>query len=215
VTEQLLIGGLAVFGAAFGFAADRISVRWPAHEEDYRPRPIDWRTVVMALVGAVYFGGLGFRWADDPLSLLILAVIGGALVVLLATDLDQRILPDILTLPLIGLTGVLLVAGWSPLLVGKELGLVSGVAAALIAPAFLFLTDRLVHGDLGDGDLKLAVSIGLLCGLSLLVRGVLLASIGFAVILIVLIVLGRLSLRSAVPLGPVLIVGAFLAILLG
>ena len=211
----LLVGGLAAIGAVLGFAADRLSVRWPAHEEDYRERGLDWRTAVLVIVGAVFFGGLGIRWEADVRSLVILLLIGAALIVLLATDLDQRLLPDLLTLPLIAVTGVLLVIGWSPLLYGKELGLVSGVGAALAAPAFLFVTDRLLKGDLGEGDLKLAVSIGLLCGLSLLVSGLLVASIGFSIVLVVLIVLGRLSLRSAIPFGPVLILAAFVAALLG
>ena len=211
----LLIGGLAIAGGLLGLAADRLSVRWPTHEPDYRARGVDWRTAILVIVGAVYFGGVAGRWEHDLRSLVILVVIGAALLVLLATDLDQKLLPDLLTLPLILVTGVLLVIGWSPLLAGKELGLVSGIAAALIAPAFLFVTDRVLHGDLGEGDLKLAVSIGLLCGLSLLVSGLLVASIGFSAVLLVLIALRRLSLRSAVPFGPVLILAAFAAALLG
>jgi len=211
----VLVGGLAVLGALVGFAADRLSVRWPAHEEEYRERGLDWRTAVLVIVGAAFFGGLGYRWDSDVRSLVILVLIGGALIVLLATDLDQRLLPDLITLPLIAVTAVLLVIGWSPLLMGKELGLVSGIGAALAAPAFLFVTDRVLKGDLGEGDLKLAVSIGLLCGISLLVSGLLVASIGFSIVLVLLIVLGRLTLRSAIPFGPVLILAAFVAALLG
>ena len=213
--NYLLVGGMAIFGIVLGVAADRLSVRWPDHEQDYRPRGLDWRTAVLVIVGAVFFGGLAARWESDVRSLAILAVIGAALLVLLATDLDQKLLPDLITLPLIGVTGVLLLIGWSPLLAGKALGLASGIAAALVAPAFLFVTDRILHGDLGEGDLKLAVSIGLLCGLSLLISGLLVASIGFSAVLLVLIVLGRLSLRSPVPFGPVLILAAFVAALLG
>ncbi len=103
-----------------------------------------------------------------------------ALIVLLATDLDQKILPDWVTLPLIVLTGAWLVAGWSPLLAGKDLGIASGIAAGILAPLFLFVSDRILRGDLGDGDLKLAVSVGLLTGISLLVTGLLVASILFS-----------------------------------
>jgi leader peptidase (prepilin peptidase)/N-methyltransferase len=215
MTIGLFIGGMALAGAVLGFAADRLSIRWPAHEEDYRPRGLDWRTAVLVIVGAVFFAGVAARWESDLRSLAILAVIGAALIVLLATDLDQKLLPDLLTLPLIVVTGALLLLGWSPLLAGKDLGLVSGVAAAIVAPAFLFVTDRILRGDLGEGDLKLAVSVGLLCGLSLLVSGLLVASIGFSAVLLVLIALGRLSMRSPVPFGPVLILAAFVAALLG
>jgi leader peptidase (prepilin peptidase)/N-methyltransferase len=215
MTSTMAVVALAVFGAIFGLAADRLSVRWPEHEEGYRRRGLDWRSTAVVTVGAIFFGGLAFRWGNDPRSLLILGIIGTALLVLLAIDLDQKLLPDLLTLPLIVVTGVILVLGWSPLLADKELGLASGVAAALIAPAFLFITDRILRGELGEGDLKLAVSIGLLCGISLLIRGLLVASIGFSAVLVVLIVLRRISLRTPVPFGPVLILAAFVAILIG
>ena len=90
----------------------------------------------------------------------------------------------------------------------------SGVAAAIGATLFLFLTDKLLHGALGGGDLKLAVSLGLLCGITRLFVGFLLASLAFAAVLLVLIALRRVSLRTAVPFGPALIGAAFVAMLL-
>jgi leader peptidase (prepilin peptidase)/N-methyltransferase len=189
-------------------------VRWPPHLADYRPRGIDWRTCLLVAAGAFVFGGLAARWLDQP-GFLFLAAVCAALIVLLATDLDQKILPDWVTLPLIVLNGIWLVAGWSPLLAGKELGLASGIAAGILAPLFLFVTDRILRGDLGDGDLKLAVSVGLLSGISLLITGLLVASILFSVVLIALIAAKRIGLRSAVPFGPVLIAAAFVAILIG
>lgn len=215
MTPTALIAALAIAGAILGLAADRLSVRWPGHEADYRPRGRDWRTVVLMVAGAAVFGGLAARWQSDPQALVLLAVVVVALIVLLATDLDQKLLPDLITLPLIAFTALLLLLGWSPLLAGKELGLVSGIAAGVAAPVFLFVTDRLIGGDLGDGDLKLAVSVGLLCGISLLVAGLLVASIGFSGVLLVLIAAKRLSLRSPVPFGPVLIATAFVAMLTG
>lgn len=204
----------AVGGALFGIAADRLSARWPAHEQGVESRPLDWRTVLVALVGAVVFGGLAAHWSD-PRDLAILTATAGALLVLLATDLDQKLLPDLLTLPLIGVAAALLVIGWSPLLADKPLGIASGILAAVGAPIFLFITDRLLGGQLGDGDLKLAVGIGLLTGVSLLVAGLLVASVGFSVVLIGLMALRRIGLKSAVPFGPVLIFGTFIALLIG
>jgi leader peptidase (prepilin peptidase)/N-methyltransferase len=212
--ETLWIAGLAIVGGLIGFLADRLSVRWPAHLEDYRPRGLDWRTVFLIGVGAFVFGGLAARWLAEP-GFLFLCAVSAALIVLLATDLDQKILPDWVTLPLIVVTGIWLVAGWSPLLSGKDLGIVSGIAAGVLAPVFLFVTDRLLRGDLGDGDLKLAVSVGLLTGISLLVTGLLVASILFSAVLLVLMAVRRIGLKSAVPFGPVLIAAAFVAVLIG
>lgn len=210
----MAVAAFALTGAILGLMADRLSVRWPPHLLEYRPRRLDWRTLTMVITGAVVFGVLADRWLDRP-GFIFLAVVVAALLVLLATDLDQKLLPDWVTLPLIALTGLWLLAGWSPLLAGKELGLVSGIAAGIAAPVFLFVTDRLLRGDLGDGDLKLAVSVGLLSGISLLITGLLVASLAFSVVLLALIALRRIGLRSAVPFGPVLIAAAFVAVLIG
>ena len=73
------------------------------------------------------------------------------------------------------------------------------------------MLDRVVGGDLGFGDVKLAVSLGLMFGLSALFYGLVVASIGFAVVLLALIVTKRLGLKTAIPFGPVLIFAAFIA----
>src|SRR5437762_9170562 len=106
----------ATVGALAGLAADRIAARWPAHEEGVVvPRPVDWRTVVLAVAGATVAAILVARWTE-PLDLVVLSVYAVVLLVLFAIDLDQRLLPDVLTLPLIVFTAVVLLAGWSPLL---------------------------------------------------------------------------------------------------
>src|SRR6188508_1191874 len=107
--DTLAVVALALVGGLIGLIADRISVRWPAHAADYRPRGLDWRTLALMGAGAFVFGGLAARWLAEP-GFLFLAAVSAALIVLLATDLDQKILPDWLTLPLIVLTGVWLVA---------------------------------------------------------------------------------------------------------
>jgi len=213
VTIELLVPLLAIVGAVVGFAADRLSTRWPDHEEGYARRGLDWRTALLTLGGGLVFAALAVRW-PDPGPLVILLGFSAALLVLLATDLDQRLLPDLITLPMIAVAALLLVAGWSPLLAGKEFALVSGVAAAIAAPAFLFVTDLLIKGDLGSGDLKLAVSLGLLAGILRLFVGFLIASVVFAGVLVLLLVVRRVSLRSAVPFGPVLIGATFVAMFL-
>ena len=59
------------------------------------------------------------------------------------------------------------------------------------------------------------MSVGLLTGITLLITGLLVASIAFSVVLLALIALKRIGLRTAVPFGPVLIATAFVAVLVG
>jgi leader peptidase (prepilin peptidase) / N-methyltransferase len=202
----------ALAGGALGLIADRLSTRWPEHEADYRPRGLDWRTGVVTITGAAVAAGLVLRW-QDPQALVLLGAFAVPLIVLLATDLDQRMLPDLLTLPLVLYAAVLMVLGISPLLAGLELPIVSAVAAGVGAPVLLLVTDRLLGGDLGGGDVKLAAAIGLLAGVTRMFGGFLVASVAFALVLVVLMAARRVGRRTAVPFGPVLIGTAFIAIL--
>jgi leader peptidase (prepilin peptidase)/N-methyltransferase len=210
--QSLLAALMAVVGGLLGLGADRLATRWPAHEPGVTPRGLGWRTLVVAIGGAVLFGGLVLRWPDGR-DLLLMLIFGATLVVLLATDLDQRLLPDLLTLPLVGYAAVALVLGFSPLLRGLELGLASGVAAGIGAPVLLLISDRLLGGDLGGGDVKLAAAVGLWTGVTRFLTGFLVASVVFAALLIVLMAARRVGLRSAVPFGPVLIGAAAVAML--
>ncbi|MBX3031792.1 MAG: prepilin peptidase [Chloroflexi bacterium] len=206
----LVVGGGA--GAAWGLVADRISARWPAHPGGV-VRAVDWRTVAVAIASGVTFALLLARWPELA-DRVVLGIYLGALMVLLATDLDQRLLPDVITLPLVGYALVVVVLGLDPLVAGKDLGIASSIVAGIAAPALLLLTDRLFGGALGMGDVKLAVSLGLMAGITRLVTGFLLATIAGAVVLVGLMALGRLSRRSIVPFGPILIGAGVIAALL-
>lgn len=206
----LLVGGGA--GAAWGLVADRLAARWPAHADGV-VRAVDWRTVVVVLGSAVTFALLLARWPELA-DRIVLGIYLGALMVLLATDLDQRLLPNVITLPLVGYALVVVILGLDPLLAGKDLGIVSAVVAGIAAPAVLLVTDRLFGGALGMGDVKLAVSLGLMTGITRLVAGFLLATIAGAVVLLALMAIGRLSRRSIVPFGPILIAAGVVATLL-
>jgi leader peptidase (prepilin peptidase)/N-methyltransferase len=207
MTAGVLVAVVA--GAVFGVGADRLAARWPVHD-DGSVRGLDWRTVVVTLASAATFGALVARW-QEPSALVALGIYLAALMVLLATDLDQRLLPDVITLPLIvyaaavTLLPPLVGAELNPLLADKELGVASAIAAAVLAPLLLAVTDRLFRGSLGMGDLKLSVSLGLMSGLSLLFLGFLVATTAFAIVVIVLLVARRISLRTAIPFGPALI----------
>ncbi len=207
----------ALLGAGYGFAADRLSARWPVHE-DGSVRALDWRTIAVVLGSGAAFGLLAARWTE-PVDLLVLGIYVAALMVLLATDLDQKLLPDLITFPLMAYALIVLVLGLNPVLEDKAQvfiadGDLTAILAAIAAPALLAITDRLFRGALGMGDLKLAVSLGLMFGLSQLFIGFLLGTIAFAVVVLALVLSRRVSLKTAVPFGPALIAAGVLAAVL-
>jgi leader peptidase (prepilin peptidase)/N-methyltransferase len=204
---------LAVVGAAIGLAADRFATRWPEHDEEHLPgRPVDWRTVVTAATGAVALGLLPLRFGTDPLAMVVFGAWFVTLIVGLATDFDQRVLPNELTLPVIPVALIYALSGLNPL-VGTEF--VPAILAAVLIPAVLYLPSLpFGAGAFGLGDVKLLVGVGLLLGGERALGGTLFGLILAGVVLLVLLAARRIGRKSLVPFGPFLIIGALWAVLI-
>jgi len=211
VTLPVVLFALA--GGAWGLACDRIAVRWPEHDEPGLPggRAPGWRTAVAVALGALGLGLVPVRFAG-PAELALFGAYIAALTLLLATDLDQRLLPNEITLPAIPLALAAAVAGANPLVPPGEAAIAA--IAAIAVPALLFVVAiPFGAGAIGLGDLKLLVSVGLTAGAWRLVMGVIWGCLLAGVVIALLLVARRVTLRSFIPFGPFLIVGAFWAIL--
>ena len=202
----------AVAGLGWGFIADRISARWPEHE-DGSIRGLDWRTVLIILIGGAAFGATVARFGGNPAELLVIGVYVVALVLAFATDLDQRLLPDVITLPLVALALGAFASGSGPFVhTPEDLAWAAATAIGIVVGLFL-LAIPFGAGAIGQGDLKLLISVGLLGGalnvFYALVAGALLAG----VVVAILVFTRRISMKSFVPYGPFLIAGTLWAIL--
>ena len=180
--------------------------------------PVRYLLVEMA-TGAL-FAGVAWTWGLDPL-LPALLVLTWALVVATVIDLEFRIIPNRLTyrLPLV-LLPLVVGAAWMD---GAWIDLRRAAITAIALPGVMLLlseTFRLLRGQpgIGMGDIKLAISLGLvvgyLGGLEIVVfaYGTVISAV---VIAFVLILRGRARLASRIPFGPYLAVGAMLVILAG
>jgi leader peptidase (prepilin peptidase)/N-methyltransferase len=193
-----------------------------AHEHPHEHRPglghgvvrlrgLDWRTLVVAAFGAVALGLVPLRH-PDPAGALLVGTYLAALVLLLATDLDQRLLPDVVTLPLAGLVPVVTVLGWNPFVAPGSLPVAALVAVAV--PALLYLLSLpFARGAFGMGDVKLLVSAGLLVGPSLLLSAVVVGVFLAGAAILVLLAARRITLKTFIPYGPFLILGTAWALL--
>ena len=128
-------------------------------------------------------------------------------------DLDSFILPDVLTYPAAILalsTPLFLPVDWLETVLG---GLCGAGIFLLLQQAYL----RLRGIDaLGTGDIKLMLSLGALVGLSLLPLMILLSAL--CALAIAVVYLRRpegQGLRTAIPFGPFLCLGAVLTLLWG
>jgi leader peptidase (prepilin peptidase)/N-methyltransferase len=202
----------AALGLGWGFASDRIAARWPAHD-DGSVRKVDWRTILVVLLGGAAFAAAVARFGGQPAHLLFIGVYVVALVLLFATDLDQKLLPDIITLPLILLALAAFATGGGPYVHSiEDLAWAAGTALAIVVGLYL-LAIPFGAGALGEGDLKLLVSVGLLAGALKLFYGLVIGALLAGVIVAILVFVRRLSMKSFVPYGPFLIAGALWTIL--
>jgi leader peptidase (prepilin peptidase)/N-methyltransferase len=191
--------------AALGAAAERLASVWPA--EEARRRPTGPRTVLLAavagLAAAAVVAKSSLPWWATGAHLALL----GLLLVLTATDLEQRRLPHLLLDPLIAI-GVLLVPinpGMDPVL---------ALIGAIAAVAFLGALALVVRGGLALGDLYLVAPIGLMLGWPATFTALFAAAFLSAATSLVLLATRRVGLRSYIPFGPFLVAGAVLTLLL-
>jgi leader peptidase (prepilin peptidase)/N-methyltransferase len=199
---------LLIGGAVFGVIADRLATRWPEHDEEHPAgRAIGWRTVASAAIGAFAFWLLADRLGTaEPVVQALFGVWFAALVVGFAVDLDQRLLPDVLTLPFIGLALLLDIFGRNPF-VGDSLLLTAVLAVAV--PLVIYLASiPFGAGAFGMGDVNLLVGVGLMLGFVRSFTGLLAGLFVAGFVLVVLLAIRRIDRRTFIPFGPFLIFGA-------
>jgi leader peptidase (prepilin peptidase) / N-methyltransferase len=146
---------------------------------------------------------LGFTWTLVALTLI---------------DLDHKLLPDSLTLPLLW-AGLLVNLGLfgTPLFAPTLKSAVLGAAAGYLALWTVYQLFKLATGKegMGYGDFKLLAAIGAWVGWQLLPLVILLSAVVGSVVGIAMIVLGGRSSQTAIPFGPYLAAAGWIALLWG
>ena len=166
---------------------------------------VSWRYPLVEILMALLSLALFIRFGYHPQYFLFL-LFAGTLLTLSFIDLDHKILPDVLTLPgiAVGWAVSFLPGGISWL--DSLIGLVSGGGALyLVAALYARITGR---EGLGGGDMKLLAMIGAWLGWISLPLIVLMSSLSGAVIGSVFILVGGKSVRTQIPFGPFLSLGA-------
>ena len=169
------------------YCQEAISIRYPAVE----------------LLTAALFMGVFLRWGISAYTLA-----GWALTVILVSsafiDLDEGIIPDVITIPgvVLGLVVSFVTIGFFPALWG-----------ALAFGGVLFLVAVISKGGMGGGDIKLAAVIGAFTGIPGAIITLLLSSFLGAVFGITLMLMGRAGRKTPVKFGPFLAIGAYTAYL--
>lgn len=156
-----------------------------------------------ALGGGLILGRLGFDWEGLGLALAFWVSL-----VILLIDIRHYLIPDIAVLWLTGAACLVWVA--HPTMV------INGLLGASVGAGFLGILVAITRGKgMGLGDVKLAIPLGLLLGLSKTIIGLWLAFILGSLVGLGLLASRRRGWRDAIPFGPFLLVGAGLAMIWG
>ncbi|MEH0843018.1 A24 family peptidase [Micromonospora sp. CPCC 205711] len=169
---------------------------------------------VSALVGAVVFGGLAAARGTEP-DLPVFLLVAAIGLVLARVDLAWLRLPDPLVLAA-GATAAVGLLG-AALAIGTPYRLLGAVAGAALSFALYVMLALLPGSRLGFGDVKLAAALGLplgWLGWPTLWLGLFLPHLLNGVLVVGLLATRRVRRDTALPFGPALLAGAWLAVLL-
>ena len=173
--------------------------------------PVSWMYPIVEILTALT---LVSAYELYGLTLLggVRALFACGLIVLFVTDLQHKILPNVITVPGIAV-GVLcsffLPPGWRDSLLGI---LVGGGTLFAIGETYYRLRGQ---EGLGMGDVKLLGMIGAFLGWKLVLLTLVLASFAGSLVGVALIVSGRGNMKYALPFGTFLAVGALVAAIWG
>jgi leader peptidase (prepilin peptidase)/N-methyltransferase len=166
---------------------------------------IPWRDPAVELASALLITGCVVAFGLTGMAALA-ALSCGALVVVTATDLEHRIVPNRVVLPAAAAvlalhTAVSPSAEW--------------VLAALGAAGALFLVALAYRGGLGMGDVKLALLIGAMLGRTAPLALMLATLLALVPSLVLLARHGSRARKLAIPFAPFLALGSVIALFAG
>jgi leader peptidase (prepilin peptidase)/N-methyltransferase len=175
-------------------------------------QPISLRYPFVEALNGLLWLAVWLKFGPQPETLVFLPFLSG-MVVLFFTDLDEQLLPDVVTYPLAA--AGLVLAAWNgrldlaPGVLGS--GSVSGrllsaaAGAALGAGVFVVMMivwkALFVREAMGWGDPKLMLGVGAFTGIPGVVLTILLASVAGTLVNLPLLLAGRRRMTSEVPFG--------------
>ena len=134
------------------------------------------------------------------------------MIVLCVIDFQVQILPDVITLPGVGIglvAGSLLEPGWTSSLVGMVAG---GGVLWVVGEGYLRIRGQ---QGMGMGDVKMLAMIGAFLGWPSMLITLLLASVLGSVVGVAMVLLNRGGMQSALPFGSFLAVSALISTCVG
>jgi leader peptidase (prepilin peptidase)/N-methyltransferase len=174
-------------------------------------KPIPWRYPVVELTAGILLWLL-VRHVEHPVLWVPHAAFVLTLLAVAWIDLDTRTIPDVLTIPGVGLG--LAASLFAPPGIGAALLGAAAGGASLWLVGYAYERATGVPG-MGGGDVKLAAMMGAFLGAAGVFGAIFLASLAGSVFGALLIARGKGSRRTAIPFGTFLAPAAIVLLLYG
>jgi leader peptidase (prepilin peptidase)/N-methyltransferase len=171
------------------------------------PRKSLIRSVIIELVSPILFVFLLGRYGFS-LELGLVSVYTAILVLITVTDLEHRLIFNVIILP-----SILLAIGASFITPGLSwrAALVGGVTAFIL----VYLAALASRGGLGGGDVTLATFLGFILGFPHIILSVTFGVFLGGFVAFVLLVTGRVGLKTFIPYGPFLTITGWIMLIWG
>jgi leader peptidase (prepilin peptidase)/N-methyltransferase len=167
------------------------------------PQRLPWVELSTGILFAFLFWRYELTW-EFPL----IAFYSCILLVLALIDLQHKLILNVIVYP----------AAIIAFIVGffiPDFDVYKGVLGGAIGFAILMLPALISRRGMGWGDVKMAGLIGLMTGYPRVIAGLFLGILSGGLIAITLLIFRRKSRKDAIPFGPFLALGAFIALIYG
>lgn len=191
-----------------------ISLLYRTRCQNDATRSLEWRNSIAELFSGALTIILYLKFGTSEIFFLYLVLFVG-LIAIFRVDQDMMVIPDLLSLPLLGLgfvaslVGVIPHVSWMDSLLGITMGVV-----ILYAPAKIFEYAKGVAG-LGGGDIKLLAMIGAWTSVEGVIFTLFFAALAGFVMSLVPMLVNRANVSEPIPFGPYLVSAAMIYILFG
>ena len=180
--------------------------------------PLSLRYPVAEIITAIVFASIVVVYGVNPASVLLI-VLASILLAVALIDAETQLIPDLLSVLGLGVTAIGLIVLRIPNLIGRlvahgsfisERGIVGAIIAIVILGSIVVATRG---RGMGIGDIKLGGILGLSLGGPATLLALFCGFVSGALVGLILIQQKQASLKTAVPFGPFLVFGWFVAVI--
>jgi len=172
-------------------------------------KKLSWRYPVIEIATGLLFAFVWFYTGPSIFAYLSALVVVCSLFVIVMIDLDHMIIPDIFVLTAsIGAAMYHLLENYSLFAFLKN-NFLTAIASYIL---FRILWEVTRRKGVGFGDVKLSFALGLLVGFPQIIISLYAAFLTGAFVAVILLLCRKKTMKSAVPFGPFLVLGAVISL---